>query len=368
MKNVKAGRKQPVVCLDPGHDSQWYNPSPVVPEYFEGMQMWKLSQYLKQELESYGIQVNMTKSQVNQALELVQRGRLSADADLFISIHSNAASTPAPDWVLVMYQVSDGKPEIAQRSRSFAELIAPVAARVMGVDAQFYATESSADRDGNGYPDNYYGVLRGAHSVSTAGVIIEHGFHTNEANTRWLLVEENLQRMAREEAKAIARWFDLPQQQAQEQWYRVRKSWEDAASQLGAYQVLENAIRACPAGYSVFDWNGDSVYALDAEYSLGQFVTELQRAIGAAPDGIAGPETLSKTPTLSEFKNSRHPAVMPVQKYLYALGYTVVGKADGIAGPLFGAAVKAYQADNKCVVDGEITAGERTWRCLLALI
>lgn len=27
-----------------------------------------------------------------------------------------------------------------------------------------------------------------------------------------------------------------------EQWYRVRKSWTDEASQLGAYKVLANAI------------------------------------------------------------------------------------------------------------------------------
>lgn len=45
-------------------------------------------------------------------------------------------------------------------------------------------------------------------------------------------------------------------------WYRVRKSWEDAKSQKGAYKVLKNA-KACAdknEGYSVFDWNGNCVY------------------------------------------------------------------------------------------------------------
>lgn len=45
-------------------------------------------------------------------------------------------------------------------------------------------------------------------------------------------------------------------------WYRVRKSWEDAKSQKGAYKVLKNA-KACAdknKGYSVFDWNGNVVY------------------------------------------------------------------------------------------------------------
>lgn len=47
-------------------------------------------------------------------------------------------------------------------------------------------------------------------------------------------------------------------------WYRVRKSWEDAKSQKGAYKVLKNA-KACAdknKGYSVFDWNGNVVYTV----------------------------------------------------------------------------------------------------------
>lgn len=42
--------------------------------------------------------------------------------------------------------------------------------------------------------------------------------------------------------------------------YRVRKSWADSKSQLGAYRSIENAKKACKAGYSVFDSKGNSVY------------------------------------------------------------------------------------------------------------
>lgn len=102
-------------------------------------------------------------------------------------------------------------------------------------------------------------------------------------------------------------------------------------------------------------------------YSREQFVRDVQAATGAAVDGIPGPETISKTVTLSAEKNSRHAAVKPVQKYLAALGYEEVGKADGIAGPKFKAAVKAFQRDNGCVTDGEITARNKTWRKLLGM-
>ena len=42
--------------------------------------------------------------------------------------------------------------------------------------------------------------------------------------------------------------------------YRVRKTWDDAASQLGAYSVLDNAKNACKNGYSVFDSNGNCMF------------------------------------------------------------------------------------------------------------
>lgn len=51
---------------------------------------------------------------------------------------------------------------------------------------------------------------------------------------------------------------------ASKQTYRVRKSWADAKSQIGAYTSLENAKKACKAGYSVYDNSGKAVYTVKA--------------------------------------------------------------------------------------------------------
>lgn len=48
-------------------------------------------------------------------------------------------------------------------------------------------------------------------------------------------------------------------------YYRVRKTWADARSQLGAYQILDNAKQNCPVEYTVFDWNGKAVYTPTSE-------------------------------------------------------------------------------------------------------
>lgn len=104
------------------------------------------------------------------------------------------------------------------------------------------------------------------------------------------------------------------------------------------------------------------------DYTLASFISDIQRACGANIDGIAGPETIRRTVTLSANKNRRHAAVKYVQKRLKALGYIEVGAIDGIAGPKFTAAVKHYQTDNDCVVDGIITARNKTWRKLLKML
>lgn len=57
------------------------------------------------------------------------------------------------------------------------------------------------------------------------------------------------------------------------QLYRVRKTWADAKSQIGAYASLENAKKACKAGYSVFDNSGKAVYSVVKSYAKGTKVT-----------------------------------------------------------------------------------------------
>ena len=102
-------------------------------------------------------------------------------------------------------------------------------------------------------------------------------------------------------------------------------------------------------------------------YTLEKFIRDVQASIGAKVDGVAGQETIGKTVTVSAHKNNKHPVVKPIQKRLYALGYTMVGAADGIAGEKFEAAVNEFQRKNHCWIDGEITAGNKTWRKLLGM-
>lgn len=154
--------------------------------------------------------------------------------------------------------------------------------------------------------------------------------------------------------------------------FRIRKSWNDSSSQIGAYSSLDNAISACKIGYSVFDNTGKKVYTNEknnstiSKYTHKNFVKDIQKALGITVDGIAENRTLVKTVTISKSKNNKHPVVKPIQKYLNSIGYNC-GNPDGIAGNKFDSAIKIYQNNNGCIADGEITSKMKTWKKLLKI-
>lgn len=144
----------------------------------------------------------------------------------------------------------------------------------------------------------------------------------------------------------------------------IAKKFNTTIALLADYNNIENinVIRV----NQVLKVPGESG-TVSVAYGLKDFIMDVQEAIGAKVDGIAGSETIGKTVTVSSKKNRKHAVVEPIQKRLYALGYTEVGEADGIAGPKFTKAVKNFQKANGCFTDGEITAQNLTWRKLLGM-
>ena len=111
-------------------------------------------------------------------------------------------------------------------------------------------------------------------------------------------------------------------------------------------------------------------------YTQTQFIRDVQKVLGAKVDGIGGPETLSKTITVSTIRNKKHAVVTPLERYMKALGYyTGEIEADKGKKPCFGKgmkeAIKQYQkevvkasAKNQ---DGVITKKASTWKKLLGI-
>ncbi len=77
--------------------------------------------------------------------------------------------------------------------------------------------------------------------------------------------------------------------QSADSLYRIRKSWADAAGQLGAWKLLDNAKKAWKPGYYVFDGYGNIVYPVQPDASsAGTYQVRLldDLNIRKTPNGI----------------------------------------------------------------------------------
>ena len=193
------------ICLDPGHYGASYNAG-AVPGYYESATVWKLTQYEKKYLEQMGVEVIVTRNNIEENPELTARGKMAAGCDLFVSNHTNACGTESVNRAVVIHLTDRGETLIDDRSREFAAQLAKVIQSTMGVDGyQIYSRLSDNDRDGNGKKDdNYYGVLNGSFLAGVPGAIAEHSFHTNTAACRWLMDDSNIHKLAKACAECMA--------------------------------------------------------------------------------------------------------------------------------------------------------------------
>lgn len=257
-------------------------------------------------LENSGIEVMIGKP--NQSLYERCRDSNLFGAELHVPIHTNAWSDPEMRYLMFMFYADN------EKYRKVFNAVAP---------------ELEAVYPGHG--KSRFAVRKDLAEITSpyaVSVYCELGFHTNRTDCDEFI--HNPEVVGKALAKGICNYLDVA--------------------------FKEDTPAPAPAPKPA---NGT--------YTLEQFVCDVQAACGAAVDGIAGPETLSKTVTLSAKKNATHKAVEAVQKRLTVLGYVEVGKTDGMAGPKFTSAVAHFQQDNDCWVDGEITAHNKTWRKLLGM-
>ena len=259
------------IMLDPGHSGLFYNASPVVDGYYESRAMWSLGEKLKLSLEKRGFEVGLTRRTIEDDPSLTDRGEMSAGYDLFLSLHSNAAASPLPDAPWIITFSPDNKCDLDERSLAAGKALGDVISHVMGISAPFYYTKSvDFDRDGNGYiDDEYYGVLFGAKSAGVPGVILEHGFHTNEACAKWLMSEDNLTRLAEAEADALAKFYNMEvymNEEMSKKLDELEKTVSNLKSRLDKYdkmKVYQNAaVRWAYVDGNLPDWAYSTVAKL----------------------------------------------------------------------------------------------------------
>lgn len=200
------------ICLDAGHYAK-YNRSPVNPTYYESDFNWKLHNYLKDELEQYNITVITTREDKDTDLSLAARGGTAKDCDLFLSLHSNACANPATDAPLACCTVTGS---CDQLGLDLANLVADV----METTQRGTIWKRYSDDHPN---QDYYGVLRSATAVNTPAILLEHSYHTNLRATNWLLIDENVRKLAAAEGEFLAKHFGMyPKKHSQYQSHNYK--------------------------------------------------------------------------------------------------------------------------------------------------
>lgn len=194
-----------IITVDAGHSGATYNKG-AAPGYYESKTMWDLHLRFAEALAAYGPATRLTRTALDANPGLIARGEMAKGSKAFISFHSNAEATGKADYPLGIYFVDDNCGSIDEESKELAKALSNTVAETIGTTqaARIWTRSSDYDRDGNGYNDDWYGVLRGAHSVGVPGIILECGFHTHSETAAWLMDPNNRQKLAEALAKTVA--------------------------------------------------------------------------------------------------------------------------------------------------------------------
>lgn len=204
----------------------------------------------KRELERHGVSV--VCSRLGDEEDPVQdevREANASGADLAVSFHENAGGGHGFEG---FYYTSDanGKRLVEIATRKVAEL----------------------GQESHGNPLKSGNHLMFVNSTNMTAVLFESFFVDSDDRLIGDTVAEQ-QAFGVAYAKAILEYLGIPyknqgssgssggQKPSGKNMYRVRKSWGDAKSQIGAFSDLANAKRACKPGYTVYDSNGRAVYS-----------------------------------------------------------------------------------------------------------
>lgn len=110
-------------------------------------------------------------------------------------------------------------------------------------------------------------------SVPSSYILIRQNNHTFIVGNcpiyilpHWPTFKENVRAEFNKISGVIAE-PEKPTQTTPTTLYRIRKTWNDVKSQIGAFSTLENAKKAWKEGYIIFDSNGKQVYPDGAELS-----------------------------------------------------------------------------------------------------
>lgn len=215
----------------------------------------------KEELEYNQVKVHMARTN-DKTVSLAERTNMAnnTNSKFYVSIHHNAGGGDRGEFIHSIYRGA---------GETLADNIGNEMRDQLGQQKKVYSKAGSSNKD-------YYHVIR---NTKMSAVIVEVCFIDNATDVQIADTVDEQKRNGRVIAHGILKTLGItpkshtvinPPTTGTSNLYRVRKSWEDASSQIGAYANLDNAKKNCPSGYKVFDYTGVVVYPIaeDTSYKV----------------------------------------------------------------------------------------------------
>lgn len=210
-----------------------------------------VAKYLKTELERCGFKTLMVApTDADTPLATRVATANNAKADFYISIHANANTGKWGTW--------GGAETLTYGSGESLRI---------GKIIHKHMMKGTPIRDRGVKDGSWLYVIK---NTKMPAVLVECAFMDNLEEAKMLLSDSFRRETARELAMALCEAYGVTYKSSSttstpstsKPVYRVRKSWSDAKSQIGAFTVLDSAkdLAKSKAGYKVFDEKGNVVY------------------------------------------------------------------------------------------------------------
>lgn len=167
----------------------------------EGDNNFHYSLVLKEELETYeNVKVDLVREKITDNPPIHERAKMGAGYDLYLSIHSNAASNSSVRGTEVWDSVERPNKQLAQM--------------LCDATANFFNHRNRGVKYREGQPGyNWYGELR--FNQAKSAMIVENGFHTNMEDS--LIFRDKHKELAAVQARAIASFYGLKKKAVKEE-------------------------------------------------------------------------------------------------------------------------------------------------------
>jgi hypothetical protein len=292
------------VALDAGHAGFGVTPGKRTPD---GEYEWNFNNKVllaaKAKLEYNGVKVLRVddptgKTDVSLSTRTTRAN--NAGVGLYVSIHHNANTGKWGTWTGTETFTYEGSNPNSERA---AREIHPRLVKAMGL------------RDRGMKKANFH-VVR---ETKMAAVLTEGGYMDSSIDIKKLRDDKVLKAAGEAIADGIMAYFGITPksapapkpQPAPTNLYRVRKTWADADSQIGAFGELENAIDLAKSksGYRVYDEKGNQVYpevekAPTQMYRIRKSWADASSQIGAFTELENAKEVADKNPGYTVYDNA----------------------------------------------------------------